>query len=357
MIGTIAMGSIAVLFAYLGRYRNFPFGLKLSFVCIFIFLALRYNFGNDYKSYLEIFTEVNRYASFDLFDKTIHADPGWILLCKLFKPFGFFAMIAVLALFNSIIYYRFIKKYVPKKYYWLAIFLYVFTPGFLLTHATAMRQSLAIGLFILSLDYLFKKDAIRYYVCVALASLMHSSALILVPLYLLSFVNWRLNKIAVVLMVGVFASLFVFVQELGPYINFVIGTYFKSYEVYQEAVAVGTGIGVLYSAFLFVIILWYERFQNKETALVFKVAILSFLFIPLGFLIALIGRMGMYFAPATFIALPVILVYIKKVNYKMIFIASLLLMTMYNFFQFFRSETYRQAFSTYQTIFSSRKLY
>ncbi len=149
---------IVVLFAYLARYRRTKFGLKVSFFLIFLFLALRYDYGNDYPGYLKHFLVINQYAWIDYFGKSLQFEPGWTFLCRLFEPLGFFAMTAVLALFNCVVYYRFIKKYVPPAYYWFAVFLYVFTPGFMLIHSSAMRQSVAITLFIFSIDYLYKSN-------------------------------------------------------------------------------------------------------------------------------------------------------------------------------------------------------
>ena len=145
MIAVAIFNIIVVFFAYQARHKRTEFFLKVSFGLIFLFLALRYDYGNDYSAYLKGFLEVNRVETIDYFDKYLHFDPGWIFLCRIFWPFGFFAMMAVLALFNCFVYYRFIRKYVPPVYYWFAVFLYVFNPYFMLVHSSAMRQSLAIS--------------------------------------------------------------------------------------------------------------------------------------------------------------------------------------------------------------------
>ena len=347
------MGLFSVLFAYLAKYKNIQWGLKVSFTLIFLFLALRYNFGNDYETYLNAFIEISQYNQIDIINIYSQVEPGWIILNWLFRSFGFFAMTAVLALFNCVVYYRFIKKYVPVRYYWLAIFLYIFSPGFMLVHSTAMRQSIAIMVFIFSLDYLNKKDAIRYFLCIGLASLFHLSALILLPVYLLGLFNWKNYKVNGAIFVSIFVSLFLIGESLTPYIKQFISKYFGKYEVYQDAGVVNTGLGALFLSMLFIITIFFERVQNKETALVFKIAIISFIFIPLGLLIQLIGRVGMYFAPATIIVYPIILLNLKKPIRKAIFLTLILIFTTISFFQFIYSDTYKDAFGTYQTIFSA----
>lgn len=357
MLSVIILGILTVYFAWLEKYRNIKFGLKMSFILIFIFLALRYNFGNDYKDYIDIFQEINKYKSFDLFDKSIHAEPGWIFLCKLFKPMGFFAMTAMLSAVHCVIYYRFIKKFVPVEYYWLAVFLYIFNPAFLLVQASAMRQTVAIEIFIFSFNYLYKKDAIRYFLCIGLAWLFHSSAVILLPVYLLTYLNWKINKAGIIILLTIFVSVFIFTEAIGPYANQIINIYFNQYEVYQEAVVLGSGLGLVYIFIPFFLTLYYERFQIKETAMIFKLVIISFMFIPLGFIIQLIGRMGMYFLPATIIVYPIIQMNLKKPVYKYFFVGSLVLMTMYDFLQFFQSDIYTEGFGNYQTIFSAPNWY
>lgn len=357
MLAVIILGILAVSFAWLAKYRNVAFGLNISFTLIFIFLALRYNFGNDYKGYLDIFIEINKYKSFDLFDKSIHAEPGWILLCKLFKPFGFFAMTAILSLLHCFIYYSFIKKFVPIRYYWLAVFLYIFNSGFLLVQASAMRQSVAIEVFIFSLSYLYKKDAIRYFLCVGIAWLFHSSAVILLPIYLLTYINGKINKGGIIILASIFIATFIFIGSIGPYLNQFVNIYFNQYEGYKEAVVLGSGLGLLFIFIPFFLTLNYERFQSRETALIFKLVIISFIFIPLGFIIQLIGRMGMYFMPATLIVYPVIQMNLKTAIYKYLFLGSLALITLYEFFMFFQSDVWRDAFGNYQTIFSASKYF
>ena len=145
---TIAIFNIVfVLLAYLAQYKGQAYLLKVSFVLIFLFLALRYDYGNDYRSYLDEFVRLTSYSSLDYTDETEHFEKGWLFLYFLFKPFGFFALVAVLAAFNCFIYYRLIKKYVLPNYYWLAVFIYVFNVGFMLTQLSSMRQTLAIGIF------------------------------------------------------------------------------------------------------------------------------------------------------------------------------------------------------------------
>lgn len=355
MFEVLLLAIICVFFAYLNSYKEFQYGLKISFLFIFLFLAFRYDFGNDYMGYYHDFLDVNQYSKIDYHDIAFHYEPGWLFLCRVFAPIGFFGLVIFLSLVNTIVYYRFISRYVPKKYYWLAVFIYICDPSFMLIQASAMRQSVAICLFIVAIPYIFKKDILRYSACILLAYLFHTSALVIWPLYFLGLVNWKIGKNGFVFFLLFFLSIFLFGKYLLPFLNQFIVNNFERYEGYHSSAVVGTGIGLIYSCILFIVVLYFSRFQVKETGLIFKIAILSFMFIPLSFLIQIVGRIGMYLEPATLIAYPLVIKYIKKEYLKVIFLASFLGVSGYIFFQFFHSELWKP-FETYHTIFTAPRI-
>jgi hypothetical protein len=348
---------IVVFFSYLARYKGCEFFLKVSFLLIFLFLALRYNYGNDYRAYFEGFFSLNRYVSIDYSDQAWHFEPGWIYLCRLFKTLGFFAMVAVLAAFNCFVFYRFIKKYVSSGYYWFAVFLYVFNPQFMLIHSSAMRQSLAICLFLMSIDYIYNKDVVRFFFCIGFASLFHASALVLLPVFLIGVFDWKINKIMAIIFFAAYLLLFLLAESFSPIINMLISNNFDRYnfEGYQEGASLGSGI--VYYSILFILILFYEPFQNKETSLLFKVAALSYLFKPFVETFEHISRIEMYFNPALVCVLPIVYMTIKNHFIKNLLLFSILLVTLYSFYGFFKNDVWKEAFGTYHTIFLSPKIY
>lgn len=357
MIATVILGFFCVLFAYLTQYKHGQWGLKVSFALIFLFLALRYHFGNDYKTYLDAFTGINQSNDIYLLYWVQHFEPGWIFLNKIFGPLGFFTMIATLALLNCIVYYRFIKKYIPVQYYWLAVFIYIFNPVFLLVSASAMRQSIAIMLFIFSLEYLYKKDAIRYFICVGLASLFHFSALILIPVYLVGVFNWRINKTTGVIIFSLFVFLYLFGTSIATYLRQFIALISDKYMNYEEVGEIGTGLGAIYFSGLLVLTLYFERLQNKETALVFKLAIISILLMPLNLIFELSYRLMMFFSIGAIIVYPAIFMKLKRLPSKIVYLTIIIMFTLAQFVQFFNSEVQKADYGIYQTIFSAPQWY
>jgi transmembrane protein EpsG len=351
MLTVAIFNSIVVLFASFAKSKNNDYWLKLSFILIFLFLAIRYDYGNDYMGYLDGYLDIE-YFNFNLKNKY---EPAWQILCILFKPVGFFVMIAALAAFNSIVYYRFIKKYVPPVYYWLAVFLYVFNPYFMLVHSSAMRQSVAISIFILSFDYLYRKEAIRYIITIFIASMFHQSAIMLILIYFISIYKFNITKIKIILLVFVYAFTFFLVQYISPFIDYIIREYFPRYEVYDIPYTLSTGLGFIYYIIVMLIIMYYMQYELQEKELLFKLVIISYFIIPFQFNIELISRFSMYLTPFLIVVIPLIYYKIKKRYLKILFLSSYMFITIYSFYYFFESPVWHQAFSVYKTILSAPK--
>jgi transmembrane protein EpsG len=357
MAAVAIFNTVVVLFAYLARYKGHEFFLKVSFFLIFLFLALRYDYGNDYPAYLLAFFDINSYASIDYLDTSWDFEPGWLFLCRLFQPLGFFAMVAVLAAFNCFVYYRFIKEYVSPGYYWFAVFLYVFNAALMLTHSSAMRQSLAICLFLFCIDCINKKHAIRYFLCIGLACLFHSSAEILLLVYLLGVFDWKINRTMAIFLFATYLLLFQYGGLLIPALNRFVGSNFSRYEEYGGTAEMRSGLGLVFSSALFGLVLYYDFFQTEKTSLLFKIFILSYFIVPLSLSLAMLERLGMYFEPAMLIVFPTIVLNIKNFVFKIALLALIGFLTLYGFYMFFQSETYREPFRTYKTIFSAPSFY
>lgn len=388
MLVVIVVGIMAVLFAYIAQLKRLRFCLKISFLVIFLFLALRYNYGSDYPAYFDIFFSLNKFRLEDIKDiwmqtfvfsiigsdnpalqlgvgNPSNIELGWQALCLLFQPLGFFAMVAALALFNCMVYYYFIKKYVPPAYYWFAVFLYVFTPELMLFNLSGMRQSVAISIFLLSINYIYKKDFLRYALLIFLATLFHTSAIILLPVYLLGVLNFKIDIPKAIVIFALFALLFLLKGPLSQVMSSFISTYAVKYEVYDNPGVMRTGLGIVLYAIIMIILLLYDRYQSKEMSLLFKIATLSIFVIPFTLILQMISRIGMYFQPVLFVAAyPFILLKMDKFFPKSSllarysFIVIIAFWIIYMFWTFMNSpEEWMMSFRSYDTIFSSPVIY
>lgn len=125
--------------------------------------------------------------------------------------------------------------------------------------------------------------------------------------------------------------------------------------VYQDAGVVRSGLGFVYLSAMFALTMSIEKIQDRETALVFHIAIIAFLLMLLTLLIELTARVRMYFTPATIVVYPLILKNLKSPVSKTVFTSLLLAFVSYKFVTFFSSDTWRDYFGTYHTIFSAEQ--
>ena len=339
----------------------------MSFLVIFVFLGLRYDFGNDYMAYLDSFLETEQ-IDFDFFRRYYEAlrygfgyanlEPGWILLCVIFKPFGIFAMVAALALFNCVAYYRFVEKYVPPSYYWFAIFLYVFSPPLMLIQSSAMRQTVAIGIYLFAIDCIYKKNLIRYTSLIAFATLFHFSAITLLPVYIIGLLNWKITNAKAVYILIAFPIIYFVVQlfELTSLLFELtslpfMGHYLSRYELYNAGGELRTGLGIIYYTFILTLILFNERLQTAKSSILFKISVLNIFIIPIGLIIMMSARIGYYFQPSTMAVYSLILFNTKHHLIKSFFLCIIVILTLYSFYGFFQSDVWRIGFETYQSIF------
>ena len=115
-------------------------------------------------------------------------DRLWLFLNYLYKSIfgdlGFHTMLTGMAAFTCFVLYRFTIKYISPEYYALSIALLLLEPNNILVISSAMRQSIAVGIFLLNIDSLIEKRYVQYTAGILLASLFHSSALFFLVLIL-----------------------------------------------------------------------------------------------------------------------------------------------------------------------------
>ena len=234
---------ISIFFAYTAKLKN-RYGLEIAFLNIILFLALRYNFGSDYPAYHELFNVINE-SGVDIWDLQALSDlsnkgeVGWILLNRLFAPLGFFGLIAFLAIFENIILYRFIKKYIPTDYYWIPIVLLTCNSSLILIGACSMlRQWLAAILFIWASQYIIERKPWKYFLLVFIAISIHTTAMVLLPLYLLTYIkpiktfSWKqISIMAILYFAWSYYMPSVFEANIGQLLD---NEKFDSYSTYLE---------------------------------------------------------------------------------------------------------------------------
>ena len=350
---------IATLLTYLEGNNKLKGGMKWGFLIVVLTAAIRDNYGNDFDSYLDWFTQVTK-SNLNIFqimsDKAIFGvDNGWSLLNYFFVPFGFNFFIAFITLITGIIYYSFIKNNVEPKWRWLAVFIYLFSSQFFVLGLSMMRQSFAMALFVLS--YSFIKDQ-KYIVAVCImlfATTIHTSALITLPFIFLNMKKDWNHKLLSTLLILIYFGFIVVARYTTDILNqiFFLSSFERFSDNYSENVIefnLGIGYIVMQLPFLlYVVYAWRNKISNNQAVAILMSSIPYFL---LAFKdVAMSERLGYYFAVFSIITLPFVF---SSINKRIIRLALLLIyavVTIYSYNMFFTSPIWTEKFFVYHTIF------
>lgn len=166
----------------------------LSIICLYIILLMgfRYKVGIDTISYMRAFTHIPSLENITLkaFTETRY-EPAFFIICSLCKSFSreFWPLqIIMAALTNGCIFY-FLYKYC-RNVFTGVIFYFIFS--FLYFSAEVMRESAAVGIFLLNYKNLQEKRWLRYYLFSIVSILFHYSAIVILFFPLARILNSRI---------------------------------------------------------------------------------------------------------------------------------------------------------------------
>ena len=196
MITHIVFASCFFLSFFVGRERKNVSNILLIGVIIILFLfsSLRYDYGNDYMSYYRSFNQIKSGA-----DVTFGKEFGFELLNKIMP--SFFLLICIVdAVFLAAI-YLLIKNNVNSRYVFISVFILLFNPYLFLLSLSAIRQTIAMCLFILAVQYSYKRKIIPYCLLIIVAAFFHFSAILLLPFYFFANDKKISNKLMIFIIV------------------------------------------------------------------------------------------------------------------------------------------------------------
>ena len=244
------------------KTRSFVLFVIMLFFSLVI--GLRYNVGTDYMPYKDIY--IMQYFP--------DVESGFALMNRILYWLGLpFSSIFILVAFLQL--YFFVKgvESINKKYLPLAIFFY-FTTLYLFLSLNVLRQTLAFSILVYSIKFIVEKKIFKYVLTIFLASTLHKSALVLLPLYFIINNDWLLKHRIVQL--GVYILTFSFSLFFHDFIisnsNTVFylvgyGSYASNIDTLAEVSwAKEGGLGVYFFMILDVWLIWYfTKFKNVLT--------------------------------------------------------------------------------------------
>ncbi|MBR4853819.1 MAG: EpsG family protein [Alistipes sp.] len=367
-MNTIVFISVVCILLLLINRGNIKYkhrSLCAVFIFITVFLGIRYMFGSDYISYLYQYNIIKQGVdySYSWYESILYnetpSEPGWVLLNRCFSSSSFTLLVFVLTVFECYILYKYIRKHVTPCWYWLSIFLFMVNPSNMLTCISMMRQYLAMTIFLIAIKYIITGKFIKYFILILTATFIHTSSIVLLPVYFLRKINLSfLNKKTVVYIIILFFVIWYIwgAGLFGGMINNLLGLgIFQRYALYAnndtEAISLG------FSTVLYVLLFYHGinviKNSTREEAILILIPLIGLLILPLGVNISLISRLSFYFTYALIFVIPIIFDKIKRREIRYLLILMMLAFYINSFISFFNSPTNLGTYSKYQTIFST----
>lgn len=196
---------------------NKKLGLRLAMFLLFILLGFQYELVQDWEPNIGRWYYANKGASENATATSLKMGSVFLWLMKFFEPITFFGWLMLTAAVFLLLIYKYIKHYVPPKYYWLSIFIFMMNVEYAPLMINSNRQCISMIFVMIGVHFLIngiKKrfslipDCVAVYVipfaCFIVGAQCHSIAYIsflLIPLYMFSKwykgANWLLVAIII----------------------------------------------------------------------------------------------------------------------------------------------------------------
>ena len=282
----------------------------LILIVLIGFAGTRLSF-NDTVNYVNSFkTQIpSSFSNISSMELELGSNPGFYIYQAFIKtyisenPQIFIFISSLITITSFVVFY---KKY--SSSFTLSIYLFM-SSALLLFTMGAMKQVLAMAIVLWGIPYVVEKKYIRYIIIVLIASTMHPYSLIFLAAPLLCDNIWTLKTyilLAVVFIIG---------KYFESFVGFLINSTSEIGDEYSLEMLTGYGVNVFRLLVFSItpILSWIFRkkirLENSRILnLSVNFSIISFLFMILASFggANMFGRMGNYFEPFTYIALPFI---------------------------------------------------
>ncbi len=357
---------LAILFTYLETLGRFKNGMLWGFIFVTLLQAIHYDYGNDYLGYYATYLNVIQFDLnwLDIINEAIYREPGWALLNYAFKPFGdygFFVLVAVISVFEGIVYYKMIRRYVNKEYWAFAVLIYLFSTSFYLMNFSMLRQGFVVTVFLALWPLIERRKVFIPLFIVYLLSFIHSSGIFLLPFVFWGYIpmNRNTGKLWVFIFMVLLLGLYISKDFLNNILSLVISTsedFSEKADYYGSTKYLGTrGLGFVIGLIPLVISLLYvsNKLYAKSDKQIVLLSCLGFIIAPFAELIPLITRVGTYFSVFTILTVPIVYGAIENKTLRFFCTFLYLFVFIYAYITFFKSPVWIDKFGgDFKTIFS-----
>ncbi len=289
--------------------KNFNLFDYLILGLMIIVCGLRYHVGSDYELYTEMYNHLELYPRTEFIVT---------LIINILNSFNFSAnaFFFVMAAITISLFYVAIKR--CSSFPAQSVFLFI-ALGYYAMCFNGIRQMLAAAICLFATKYFLKRNTKMVLITVGLASLCHTTALIMIPAYFISRVKFSKKTYLIIFAISASAVLF-----YNPILMF-LTSHFEQYSMYAVknsmtywAPGMGTYIIGLFHFFVHILcIIKLNRLESisKNNRIYLNLMMLSTVFFSLSFANALLVRIAYYFSIYLIFLIPDLLkVYFGKKN-------------------------------------------
>lgn len=367
MTVVILFSILALIFSILDSLRVIKNGMLMGFILVTLLGVLHYDYGNDYMPYLYKYEHLlaidYSWSDIGVDGKAPNNEHGWAILNMLFFPFGkegFFVLVAAISIFENYAYYHMIKRFIPRQWWWCAVFIYLFSTSTYIVYFSLIRQGLVASAFVLLYLWIAEKKAIRSAVVILLLSTIHTSAIVLLPFAFLGYlpVKWSGAFYAIVIC-SLFSILWISSTLVSSLFNNLAGV--QQIAMYSEKYVVSTsdrsyGLGFMMNMIPFIVLICYllnNKFNTSTLGLLFLTT-MGYILIPMiGSFGDILSRLMYYFVPFSVFTIPITYASIKRKELRLSLLFLQFVFLGYNYLVFFSDPTWESHFSEFHTIFEA----
>lgn len=264
--------------------------------------TFRYNVGYDYGSYIWGYSNAFdiTYESFFLEYKL--GDPiAYNLITKMATVFNservYLLILAILSLMAGVFYV--LDEWDNPDIQPMIVFIYMFSP--FIFSLSACKQGIALSILMFSLKYVFKRSPIKFVLCVALAFLFHSTAIVFLFVYFFLNNKGDLSALKKLLIV---AGCVIVIMNLEWVLGNVMAGRYESYAI--DSVEGRNRTFWLYTLIALVFLFFRKKLValDSRNDLLIMMMVVGAICQYLGFFNAFTKRIGEYFLMAQVLLIP-----------------------------------------------------
>lgn len=346
---------IALLILLIGQElkirRNLMPAAILFLIC---FYGIRQDYGNDFPAYKMWFEQSIRHSIDYFLVEVRNMEIGWVILCRLFSFADFQLFVFFMTIVQFSIVGWFISKYCPPAYRVFVLALYLFWPSLMVIGLSMMRQTLAMGIVLLSVPWILKKKWIKATALILFATLFHTSAYAALPLVIFPWVakwdyRWLLIIFFTVLGIAVAVPkdifrLFVLLTSSGD---------FERYSVYMTVSNVQTrfGFGYIFQLITAVYLIFILKYKSTSHRFFVVSLLMNYMLSPITGAVGMVARLMYYYNLVGIVGIVPLVKRARTDAVAMILCIGFFFLIVLSFTRFFYEPIWTRKFLHYHTIF------